>query len=399
MSHKILQISQKSIFPPFDGGKVAMNAMADGLVKAGCTIHRFILDTPAHPLNQSQIKDSEYACFTAKLDTRLRPMAALKNLVFESESYQLSRFCDDAISQHILHLTEREQYTCIIAESIFSLKLIEPILDAITCPVILRAHNVEYLIWEGVARQSSNLLKRFYLGIMTRRLRNDELRLWAKSNGILAISSKDENLMRKSGIAVPIRSVAVAMKISSTCTNQEIPKLHNLFHLGAMDWLPNSEGVRKFITQFWPAIRSAFPELQLHLAGKSMPNDLVTDSVENIYNDGVVEDAQIYMQSNGIMLVPLWSGSGIRIKIIEGLSLGKIIITTSVGASGIEVQHGKELFICDTVDEFIAAIRLLQSEPQKAAEISKNALTFAQQNYESDTLAQSVLEFVASVKK
>jgi len=97
--------------------------------------------------------------------------------------------------------------------------------------------------------------------------------------------------------------------------------------------------------------------------------------------------------------VPLWSGSGIRIKIIEGLSLGKIIITTSVGAAGIEVQHGKELFICDTVDEFIAAIRLLQTEPQKAAEISKNALTFAQQNYTSETLAQRVLEFIVSVKK
>jgi hypothetical protein len=397
MSNKILQICQKSVFPPFDGGKLAMNAMADGLLNAGCTVHRFILNTPAHPIHQTQIQQSDYVCFTAQLNTKVRPMAALKNLLFESESYQLSRFRDDAIALNILNLIEREQYTCIIAESIFSLKLIEPILESISCPVILRAHNVEHLIWQGVARHSPNLLKRFYLGIMTRRLRNDELQLWAKSKGILAISSTDENLMRKSQIAVPIRSVAVATKYSNATAICNSPKLHNLFHLGAMDWLPNSEGLRKFITQFWPAIRMAFPELQLRIAGKSMPTDFISDPDKRIFIDGAVEDAQDYMQTNGIMLVPLWSGSGIRIKIIEGLSLGKIIITTSVGAAGIDVQHGRELFICDTVDEFIAAIRLLQSEPLKAAEISKNALTFAQQNYKSEALAKSVMEFIASV--
>lgn len=399
MSHKILQISQKSVFPPFDGGKVAINAMADGLANAGCTLHRFILDTPAHPLNQKHIAESEYVCFTAQLDTQVRPMAALKNLLLESESYQLSRFSDDSIAQQILQLIEREQYTCIIAESIFSLKLIEPILSAISCPIILRAHNVEHLIWEGVAKQNSNFLKRFYLGIMTRRLRNDELRLWAKSNGILAISITDENVMRKSGITVPIQSVAVATKIVHASAINDIPKLHNLFHLGAMDWLPNSEGVRKFITQYWPAIRNTFPKIQLHLAGKSMPDDFITDTENRIYIDGPVDNAYEYMHANGIMLVPVWSGSGIRIKIIEGLSLGKIIITTSVGAAGIDVQHGRELFICDTIDEFIASIRLLHSEPQKAAEISKNALTFAQQNYKAETLAKSVVEFIASVKK
>jgi hypothetical protein len=399
MSFKILQISQKSVFPPLDGGKVAMNSLVEGLAAAGCLVHRFMLDTPAHPLSQSQIKESEFVCFTAQLDTRIRTFTALKNLLFESESYQLSRFRNDAIAKQIHQLIEREQYTCVIAESIFSLKLIEPVLDTISCPVILRTHNVEHRIWEGVASQSSNMLKRFYLGIMNRRMRNDELQLWAKSNGILAISRNDENVIRKSGIAVPMRSVAVATKFLNASTTPEPPKLHNLFHLGAMDWRPNSEGIRKFITHFWPPISSTFPELKLHLAGKSMPSEFSTNYNKQIYVDGEVENAHDYMHSNGIMLVPLWSGSGIRIKIIEGLSLGKIIITTPIGASGIDVQHGRELFICDTVEEFIEAIRVVQSEPRKAAEISKNAITFAQQNYKPETLAKDVMEFIASVKK
>jgi hypothetical protein len=399
MSYKILQISQKSVFPPLDGGKVAMNSMAKGLADAGCTLHRFILDTPAHPLGELQIIDSEYTCFTAKLNTRVRPLSALKNLLFETESYHLSRFHSLSIAQEIRQIIDREQYSCVIAESIFSLKLIEPVLEAIPCPVILRAHNVEHLIWEGIAAQSTNILKRIYLRIISRRLAADERRLWAKSNGIIAISTNDEQLMRSSGINVPIRSVAVALPSFDPSKDPGLPKLHNLFHLGSMDWLPNSDGMRKFITHFWPEISSTFPNLKLHLAGKSMPSEFSTNHDKHIYVDGEVENAIDYMRSNGIMIVPLWSGSGIRIKIIEGLSLGKVIITTTVGASGIDVKHGRELFICDTVEEFLDAIRMLQSDPQKAAEISKNALTFAEQNYKSETLAQRVIDFIAFVKK
>lgn len=162
-----------------------------------------------------------------------------------------------------------------------------------------------------------------------------------------------------------------------------------------MDWLPNREGVDWFIRHVWPEIHAALPDWILVLAGKEIPSFYTTLQDKNIHVKSA-QDAAVFMQEEGIMIVPLLSGSGIRVKIIEGMALGKVIITTSVGLEGIPAQSGVNILIANEPADFLRIIKDLIAFPQLAQTISENALTFANEHFRSEYLTQKLLHFYNS---
>ena len=115
-----------------------------------------------------------------------------------------------------------------------------------------------------------------------------------------------------------------------------------------MDWTPNIEGLNWFLDEIWPEINRKFPKSHFYLAGRDMPEDFYKRKSPNVHIVGEVEDAKNFINSNSIMIVPLLSGGGIRVKIIEGMALEKAIISTSVGAEGLHISHKKNIWIADT---------------------------------------------------
>ena len=119
-----------------------------------------------------------------------------------------------------------------------------------------------------------------------------------------------------------------------------------------MNWKPNLEAVGWLNKDIWPTISKSFPEYKLHLAGKNMPQWIINNSSNSIINHQEVESAIDFMNEFDIMLVPLLSAGGIRVKIIEGMALGKVIISTRIGAEGIDYKDGVNLIIANTALEF-----------------------------------------------
>jgi glycosyltransferase involved in cell wall biosynthesis len=388
---KILQISQKNLSAPFDGGKIAMRAMAEGLRKAGHSVDQWVLDTPRQPILSAENTAHPDTLYSGKLDTRIKAFAALKNFFFSRTSYNIQRFENKAIALEIARLIRRNRYDIVQAESIFALALIAPILDELQIPVVLRAHNAEHVIWERMAAEASNPLVALYLRTMSKRLKNDEMRLFARVNGVVAISESDLNLFRTHGykgkaVVAGIPALRILDPIANYPTDTG-----QIFHLGSMDWMPNREGIEWFLDMVWPKLSAHSPNLKLSLAGKSMP-----ESIRNRATDQIVveqaDNAAEYMLSRGMMIVPLRSGGGIRAKIIEGLGLGRIILSTSVGAEGIPIKHGEHAFICDSADEFMETVAFLQQHPEAVEQVSKNARTFAQQNYSIEHITGPVID-------
>ena len=130
----------------------------------------------------------------------------------------------------------------------------------------------------------------------------------------------------------------------------DIPEL---FHIGSMNWLPNIEGIEWFIENVWPLIIEQYPSITFTIAGRNIPNQFYAKNIKNFKVEGEVPDAKQFMLSKDIMIVPLLSGSGIRIKIIEGMALGKTIITTSIGAEGLDINDGVNILIANTPQEFL----------------------------------------------
>jgi glycosyltransferase involved in cell wall biosynthesis len=259
--------------------------------------------------------------------------------------------------------------------------------------VFLRSHNLEYIIWERIAEGSRNLAKKSYLKLLARQLKKYELRIFEEVNGIIAISSTDEKKYLQLGYEGPITTVPFGIDTLSVKPAAHQGNTLTLFHLGSMDWTPNLEGVNWFLDEVWPAIHNHFPGLKLHLAGRAMPEEIAARKDPDVIIDGAVENAGNYMQQHGVMIVPLRSAGGIRVKIIEGMALGKVIISTSIGAEGIDCESGKNILIANTPEEFLNAITLLKNQPEAAAEIGNSARNLVVQQFDIQTLTKKMVTF------
>lgn len=119
-------------------------------------------------------------------------------------------------------------------------------------------------------------------------------------------------------------------------------KAKTIFYFGSMDWLPNQEAATWFLNNCWDTIHKTIPEAKLIIAGRGMPLEFFHITRPNVVIVENVENGKAFFQQHQIMIVPLWSGSGLRIKIIEGMAYGKAIVSTSIGAEGIGYTNGKK---------------------------------------------------------
>ena len=164
-----------------------------------------------------------------------------------------------------------------------------------------------------------------------------------------------------------------------------------------MNWSPNIEGVEWFLDEVWPEIHRAHPTLTFTLAGHSIPDRLYQRHDENVVIAGEVPDANEFILSHDMLIVPLLSGSGIRIKIVEAMALGRIVITTTVGAEGMDIEDGKHLFIANTPEEFLNIINKCITTPDLCTIIGENARNFIAMNHNNDLITDQILDFYHNV--
>ncbi|MBK7964297.1 MAG: glycosyltransferase [Bacteroidetes bacterium] len=168
--------------------------------------------------------------------------------------------------------------------------------------------------------------------------------------------------MIKLGADLPIHIAPVGIDTNDYPINKE-PNPTLVFHIGAMDWLPNIEGIEWFFEKVWPIVKAKFPAAQLALAGKKMPESIKAYQSNSIEVNDFVTDNIAFIGNGGIMIVPLFSGSGMRVKIVEGMAMQKAIVTTSIGAEGIAGVDGRDFLIGNTAEEFASNILKLLEDP------------------------------------
>jgi glycosyltransferase involved in cell wall biosynthesis len=270
-----------------------------------------------------------------------------------------------------------------------------------TCPVLIRSHNVEYLIWERLAKGANNPFKRWYLKLLKKKLRNYEIRYYNLFDGVAAITDADANLMKQLGINKPKIATIPAGVLEEKFNRQasSLVEKNSIFSISALDWMPNIEALDWFLKEIWPNIHTSFPDLKLHIAGKSTPGKLLKLKISGVKIHGMVPDAVEFMQQYDIMVVPLLSGGGMRLKIIEAMALGKCIISTSIGAEGIEYTNYKNIIISDTPSEWLAAIQFCIENPEAKNEIGKQAAILAKSNYLNTTVTEKYIDFINSLIK
>jgi glycosyltransferase involved in cell wall biosynthesis len=165
-----------------------------------------------------------------------------------------------------------------------------------------------------------------------------------------------------------------------------------------MDWMPNLEAINGFIENTLPTVLKEFPDFEFHIAGRKMPAALHDKKTLGIVSWGEVESAEAFARNFQIMIVPLQSGSGIRIKILEAFTMGVAVISTEQGIRGIDVEDRKEYYRAETPEQWTEALRALR-DPHERARIGKNAQQFMEESYSNSKIIQPLVQFIKSLPK
>ncbi|HEX8330936.1 MAG TPA: glycosyltransferase family 4 protein [Hymenobacter sp.] len=392
----ILQLCPRVPFPPHDGGAIAMYDVAAGLVRAGHRVTLLAINTPKHrqPADALAHLGPNLQLVLVEVDTNISAPKALKNFLFSRQPYNVERFISPVVEAKLLEILRTEQVDIVQMEGTFVAWYAEVLgrqhrSDFRVPPLVLRAHNVEYSIWKMLAGRETNLLKRLFLKTMAERLENFERRYLRQFDAVAAITEADADRLRALHCPEPVVFVPAGVELGRVQPDPAIQaKPRTLFMIGSLDWLPNQEGVEWLLAEVWPAFHAEFPEVELHIAGRNAPAHLLNLKADNVFMHGFVESAPAFMQHYELMLVPLLSGGGMRVKIIEGMALGKAILSTRLGAEGIAARDGHDILVRDSAAEWVALLRSWARGEIAVAEIGAQAAQTAIDVYDNHRVVQ-----------
>lgn len=399
---RILQLCNKPPYPPIDGGTKAMHNLTRGLLAAGHQVKVLCLSTHKHPLQPRDLP-KEYVEQTriegVFVDISINLVDAFTDLI-TADNYNISRFFSPDMDIKLIRLLSEETFDVIQLESLFMTPYIPTLRRYSKGRIVLRSHNLEHVIQERIATGEKHILKKPYRRFLANQLRNYEMAVLDRVDGVAAISPADAAHFTAHGTHTPVVSIPFGV-----CA-QEYPDMHVVpkgkpvfFHLGSMDWLPNEEGVRWLLSAVWPRVLRKRPDARLDLAGIKMPDDLMALDMPGLQVKGRVKDALKYIGQRQVMLVPLFSAGGMRVKIVEGMAMGKAVVATPIGAEGIEVTDGRDILLARNATEFVDHIVALHDAPQRIEEIGAQARNLVADHYSDARIVGELIAFYQRLLK
>jgi glycosyltransferase involved in cell wall biosynthesis len=383
---RILQICPRIPWPPLDGGRVAMAQIAESLRREGTAVDvvalnqvKFRVDPLPAGVAAADIDTSSY--FRAAFWKWRRDMPML-----------VARFYSKRFERLLRDRLRAARYDVIHLEGQFLLPYVPAIRRETRAPIVLRAQNVEFRIWERLADQASGIQAQA-LHHIARTLGNWETAHLDDCDALVPIAAEDERDFRELGATKP--SLVLPCGID---TRTPVPAAavdpHRVYFIGSMRYRPNQEAVRWLADEAWPRVLALEPRARLTVAGSGFPADLREYLVQRAIDVAAdVPDVRTFSAPFRAMLAPLFSGSGMRIKVLEAMSLGKPVIATPLGAGGIEVTSGENILLAGDPAELAQHVVHCMNDDALAERIGSAARALVVERYDADVLARQLLAF------
>lgn len=389
---RILQLCHKPPFPPVDGGCVAMAAVTNGLIEQKINLWTFSIATPKHPFKleyfPKEIQSKSYSFF---IDTNLSLIGAISALI-KNNSYNFSRFYNASLSKQLIKLIKNEKIDLVHIEGLYAMPYADDIKANTNAKIILRSHNIEHHLWLQKAKNENNFLRKTYIKLLANQLKQIEIKSFSKVDGIISISCADSKNIQQFGIQTKLITVPVGIPKKEFTDNTS----NKIYHIGAMDWQPNAAGLDWFLNKVWPLVISKISDAELHLAGRNMQKEKYTQ-YKNVIVYGEVNSAEDFAKDKGIMIIPVHEASGMRIKLAEAMMMSKAIVSTSIGASGIENLSNNEILLADDAESFSNHLVNLISNNNLRNQLSKQAHNFALNYFELNASSRKMIDFYKNI--
>jgi glycosyltransferase involved in cell wall biosynthesis len=400
--------------PPSDGGRVVMLQIATALQRAGGDVRILSLN----PRKQYASVDAARKVLapipvdTVDIDTSAHVRAALRGLRIGAPQL-VARFCSRQFAAKLQTILRTNGADIVQVESPFLLPYVPAIRSVSHAVIVLRSLNVEFRIWEQMAARESGFPRRAMMRAVARSLRRYEVKHLDTCDAIVAITDDDARDFRGLGCTRPIYVLPGGVDVSDVDSAAWTPPSQpagrqrserrampssagHVGFLGSLDYRPNQEAALWIAESLRPRLDAA----EIHIAGSNAPAWLRERlEASGVMFDGKVADAAAFIQSMQVMIAPLFSGGGMRIKILEAMAQGIPVVATTTGAAGIEVTHGENILLADDAMAFADCVSALLRDQTLAAAIGDAGRHLVASRYSTDALARGLLAFYDELAK
>lgn len=396
----ILILCNKPPFPANDGGALATANLIESLYKAGNKLTVLYINTPKHycKIDKLPVEVLQYAHYeNVFINTSLNVFDAFSNL-FTDKSYNVIRFYSNAFTSKLANILQKTEFDIVQLENTYTSIYIDVIKQYSKAKIVLRSHNIEHQIWERLTDETPFALKKWYLQLLTQRLYRFEVSMLANYDAIVPISNADYQWYYRNGFTKNMQTIPFGIDIDhyrlQSVKKQNINSTTpTFFFIGSLDWLPNLNGLKWFLQNVWHIVHQKYPDAKFYIAGRNMPTDFEQLKYPNVYMVGEVPKAIQFMQKHDIMICPLFSGGGMRVKIIEAMALGKTVISTQIGAENIDYTNNVNILIANNNTEFLHSISYCLNNTVHLQKIGDAAQSFVSLNYHLPSLAKQLHHF------
>lgn len=378
---RILQISPQVPVPADDGGRLAIYGITKYLHQKGHIVD-FVCYRKHSDYDFSFRELSKVSNPTIlDVQTDYNIWGAFKN-IFSNVPYNVDKYKTKEMEDFLVSYLKKNKPDVVHVDNLHMAWTINIIKRFGNIPVVLRQQNLEMMIMKRFQDQQKNPFLKFYSGLQYKKFISYEPQICEQFEKCLMITEEDEKQLLK--LNPNCKTTFIPCGIESDLLEypqkEKIPD--SLFHVGQLNWLPNYDGIKWYLDEIFPDIIKAKPNVKLFIYGKGTEKLELPDLVKNnVILKGYVKDIYEEMADKELAVVPLRIGGGMRIKIVEFLSMGLNIISTPVGAEGISVTDGENILLANTKEEMINKTLLYLNNRYDKKELSINAKEFIKENY------------------
>ena len=314
--------------------------------------------------------------------------------------YAVSRFADARVQKQLRTWFREQRFDVAVCD----------FLDAavnfpgrLNLPSVLFQHNVESEIWRRHAATAGNPAKQMMYRMEFRKMFRYERAAVCKFHHVIAVSENDRALMTKwvdgDRVTVVPTGVDLAQYRPDPAASQPNPLPASaplVTFVGAMDWEPNVDGVEYFCAEVWPLIKAEIPQARFRIVGRNPDRRVLKWASESIEVTGRVPSVVEHLHQSAVVIVPLRIGGGTRLKIYEAMAAGRAVVSTTVGAEGLDVQHGRDILLADDASSFARAVVTLLRDPELCRRYEKAAAETAAR-YDWPAIGERFSEVLQSV--
>jgi len=349
---KILWVKSDFLHPTISGGQIRTLELLKRLHRRH-EIHYVALDLDNQPGGVE--RSSEYCTKAypvphyAPLHTRPRFWLQVAGSMFSDLPLAVSRYRSQGMQRHVAELTRRERFDAVVCDFLFPAPNISDLSS-----VVLFQHNVEAQIWKRRLEHASNAPVRMYLRSQYEKMRRYEAQVCRAVKRVIAVSEPDAASMRSGYRAARVDAVPTGVDVEYFTPPRDVKRAGNLVFVGAMDWAPNVDGIHWFVEEVFPRIHLRRSDCTLTIAGRRPDAAIrkLAAKYPGIHVTGTVEDVRPFLWEAAVSIVPLRIGGGTRLKIFEAMAAQVPVVSTTIGAEGLELRPGETIRIADSPEDF-----------------------------------------------